>query len=73
MATVISLLKSIPGLIKVYFDIKEMFLKYQTNRVEKHYEKKRVAKSRIAKELKEAVTDEQRKELARRLNNLIDS
>ena len=73
MANFWAFLKAIPGLVKVFLSVKEAYDKWQLKKIENHYTQKQNAKSRLAKEIKNATTDEQRAEFARRLNNLTNS
>ena len=73
MATFLAILKAIPGLVTLLLKLKESYDMFKQKQIENHYTQKKKAKSRIAKEIEGATTDEQRKELARRLSNLINS
>ena len=70
MANFWALIKAIPGLVKLMLMFKNAYDEYQDNKIEKHYKKKAATLSRLGKKVESAVTDEERKELARRLANL---
>lgn len=69
----LSFIKSLPAIASILSTLFEMYSRWQANKIEKHYTKKRAAKSRLATQIKKATTDEERAELVKRLSNLTNS
>lgn len=69
-ASIVSLLKLIPGIITLANYLKEEYEKYKQEKINRDAEKKKREIEKITNELKEAKTDEQRKKLLKRLSNI---
>lgn len=73
MANFWALIKAITGITQIIIKATEAWNNYQDKKIEKHYNNKARVKSKLTKQIEGASTDEERKELVKRLSNLVNS
>lgn len=69
-ASIVSLVKLLPGLVALLTYVKDQYEKYKLEKINKDAEKKKREIEKITSELNNAKTDEQRKALLKRLANI---
>lgn len=72
-ASIVSLIKLLPGFLALANYLKEQYEKYKEEKINRDAEKKKREIEKITSELNNAKTDEQRKALLKRLSNINNS
>lgn len=67
---VIAFFKAIPGIVKIVQVILDFIEKRRDAKIQKHYEEKQRLREKLAKQLENAKTDEERANLVKLLNNM---
>ena len=69
-ATILSFLKAIPGVVKIFESLWGMFNNYRNARIDNKYDNKTAEVSVVIQRIKKAKTNAERKELVKLLNSL---